>query len=53
MVILADDLGYGDLGFTGSKEIKAPNIDALANNGVSFKSAYVTHPYCGLLESGY
>ncbi|MEI8669118.1 sulfatase-like hydrolase/transferase [Pseudoalteromonas sp. B131b] len=47
VVILADDLGYGDLGFTGSKEIKTPNIDALASNGTRFKNAYVTHPYCG------
>ncbi|NIJ45909.1 arylsulfatase A-like enzyme [Wenyingzhuangia heitensis] len=52
LVILADDLGYGDLGFTGSKEIFTPNIDKLANNGVVFNNGYVTHPYCGPSRAG-
>ena len=52
IVILADDLGYGDLGFTGSREIKTPNIDALAHKGVVFSNAYVTHPYCGPSRAG-
>lgn len=52
IVILADDLGYGDLGFTGSKDIKTPNLDQLADQGVVFKNGYVTHPYCGPSRSG-
>jgi arylsulfatase A-like enzyme len=52
VVIFADDLGYGDLGYTGSKEIFTPNIDSLANNGVIFKNGYVTHPYCGPSRAG-
>ena len=52
VVILADDLGYNDLGFTGSKEIKTPNIDQLASNGITFTNGYVTHPYCGPSRAG-
>ncbi|GGZ88036.1 N-acetylgalactosamine-6-sulfatase [Algibacter mikhailovii] len=52
LVILADDLGYADLGFTGSKDIKTPNLDKLANNGVVIKNGYVTHPYCGPSRAG-
>ncbi len=52
LVILADDLGYGDLGYTGSKDIKTPNIDTLAKNGVEVTNGYVTHPYCGPSRSG-
>ncbi|MFC3120423.1 sulfatase family protein [Agaribacter flavus] len=52
MVILADDLGYRDLGYTGAEDIKTPNIDALAHNGVVFKNGYVTHPYCGPSRAG-
>lgn len=52
IVILADDLGYGDLGFTGSNEIRTPNIDQLAKNGVIFTNGYVTHPYCGPSRAG-
>jgi arylsulfatase A-like enzyme len=52
VVILADDLGYNDVGFTGKTEIQTPNIDTLANNGVIFKNGYVTHPYCGPSRAG-
>jgi hypothetical protein len=34
--ILADDLGYGDLGFLGQKYIETPNIDRLAKEGMFF-----------------
>lgn len=46
IVILADDLGYGDTSIYGSRVIKTPNIDALAADGVRFTSGYVTHPVC-------
>lgn len=52
LIILADDLGYGDVGFTGSKEIFTPNLDTLARNGMVFNNAYVTHPYCGPSRAG-
>lgn len=48
LVILADDLGYADLGFTGSKEIKTPVLDNLAGNGVVFENGYVTTHTSGL-----
>lgn len=38
--ILADDLGIGDLGCYGQKEIKTPNIDQLARNGMLFTNHY-------------
>ncbi|UMB61708.1 sulfatase-like hydrolase/transferase [Lutibacter sp. A80] len=47
LFVLCDDLGYADVGFNGSPDIKTPNLDALANKGTIFKSAYVTHPFCG------
>lgn len=40
LVILADDLGFGDLGCYGSRQIQTPNIDALAEEGVRFTSYY-------------
>lgn len=46
IVIIADDLGYGDTGVYGSTLIKTPIIDALAASGVGFTSGYVTHPVC-------
>lgn len=44
--IVADDLGYGELGCYGGKEIPTPHIDALAASGARFTSAYVTAPFC-------
>ncbi len=52
LVIVADDLGYADVGFTGSKEIFTPQLDALAKNGMVFRNGYVTHPYCGPSRAG-
>lgn len=46
IVILADDLGYGDTGVYGSKIAKTPNIDALAASGIRFTAGYVTNPVC-------
>lgn len=47
LVVLCDDLGYNDVGFNGSKDIKTPELDKLAHGGTIFTSAYVAHPFCG------
>ncbi|MBB3699856.1 sulfatase-like hydrolase/transferase [Flammeovirga yaeyamensis] len=52
IIILADDLGYGDVGFNGSKQIKTPEIDALAKQGVQFTQGYVSAPVCGPSRAG-
>lgn len=52
LFILADDLGYNDVGFNGSKDITTPNLDTLAANGVKFTSAYAVHPFCGPSRAG-
>lgn len=44
--ILADDLGFAELGCNGADKYKTPNIDALANSGVRFTRFY-TAPLCG------
>ena len=46
VVILADDLGYGDVGFNGCPDIPTPNIDSMAANGVLCTNGYVTEPFC-------
>jgi arylsulfatase A len=44
--ILADDLGYGDIGCYGQKYIKTPNIDRLAAEGIRFTQHYTSAPIC-------
>ncbi|HSV99337.1 MAG TPA: arylsulfatase [Sedimentisphaerales bacterium] len=44
--ILADDLGYADLGCYGQKKIKTPNLDRLAAEGMRFTQAYSGNPVC-------
>ncbi|MFC2127851.1 arylsulfatase [Bacteroidota bacterium] len=44
--ILADDLGYGELGVYGQTKIETPNIDALAKNGMVFTQHYTGTPVC-------
>ena len=44
--ILADDLGYGELGCYGQQKIKTPNIDKLAAEGMRFTQCYAGSPVC-------
>src|ERR1044071_2452706 len=44
--ILADDLGYGDLGCYGQTRIKTPNIDRLAAEGMRFTQCYAGSTVC-------
>ncbi|RKX34921.1 MAG: N-acetylgalactosamine 6-sulfate sulfatase [Verrucomicrobia bacterium] len=53
IVIMADDLGYADVGFNGGKQIPTPNIDSIANNGVQFSSAYTSYSVCGPSRAGF
>ncbi len=46
VIILADDLGYGDLSYFGQKNYTTPNIDKFANEGVVCTDFYVPTPYC-------
>lgn len=52
VVIVADDLGYADIGPYGGKDIPTPNLDSLALGGVRFTDAYVTGPYCSPTRAG-
>ncbi len=52
VLLVADDLGYGDIGVHGSKDIPTPNIDRLASGGIRFTDAYVTGPYCSPTRAG-
>jgi arylsulfatase A len=44
--IMADDLGYGDLGCYGNEDIETPHIDALANGGLRFLDFHSSGPMC-------
>jgi arylsulfatase A-like enzyme len=46
LFILADDLGYGDLGCYGQKRVRTPNLDRLASQGVRFTQAYAGSTVC-------
>ncbi len=46
IIIMTDDQGYGDLGCMGSREIKTPNIDSLAEKGALFSCMYSASPVC-------
>ncbi len=42
IVVLADDLGYGDMSAYGAKAVQTPNLDMLANNGIRFTDGHAT-----------
>lgn len=46
VLILVDDLGYGDLSSYGATDMRTPNVDSLVNSGVRFTSFYANCPVC-------
>jgi arylsulfatase A-like enzyme len=52
LIIVADDMGYADIGVHGSRDIPTPNIDSLAFGGIRFTNAYVSGPYCSPTRAG-
>ncbi len=52
VLILLDDLGWGELGCQGNPEIPTPHIDSLARDGVRFTNGYVSSPYCSPSRAG-
>lgn len=46
LFILADDLGWGDLGCYGNRTIRTPNLDAMAREGTLFTQFYVNGSVC-------
>jgi len=53
VLLVADDLGYGELGCQGNRQIPTPNIDAIAASGVRFTDGYVTAPFCAASRAGF
>ncbi len=52
VIMVADDLGWGDLGSYGHPEIRTPNIDRLAAEGLRFTDAYAAAPVCSPARTG-
>jgi len=52
IVILADDLGYADLGCQGCEDVPTPHIDSVAQGGVRFTNGYVSAPLCSPTRAG-
>ncbi|MEO9933651.1 sulfatase-like hydrolase/transferase [Rhodopirellula bahusiensis] len=52
VVILADDMGYGDMGCMGSETLQTPNLDGLAASGVLCSQAYVASSVCSPSRAG-
>ncbi|MEO7651229.1 MAG: sulfatase-like hydrolase/transferase [Bryobacteraceae bacterium] len=52
VLILADDPGFADLGFQGSRDIPTQHLDSLAKTGAGITSWYVSHPFCSPTRAG-
>ena len=52
VLVIADDLGYGDLGSYGSSIMRTPHLDRLADGGIRFTDAYVAAAVCSPSRAG-
>jgi arylsulfatase A-like enzyme len=52
IILLADDLGWADLGYQGSEDIRSPHIDQLAKNGIRFTNGHVSASVCSPSRAG-
>ena len=52
LLIVADDMGYGELGCQGWKDIPTPHIDSIARHGIRFTNGYVSCPVCSPTRAG-
>jgi arylsulfatase A-like enzyme len=52
VIIMADDLGYADVGFNGCRDIPTPHIDSIAAHGVRFTDGYTAYPTCSPSRAG-
>jgi arylsulfatase A-like enzyme len=52
ILVVADDLGYSDVGFNGCRDIPTPNIDRIAAQGVRFDAGYVCFSVCSPSRAG-
>lgn len=52
VILVADDLGYGETGCQGNQQIPTPHIDSIAASGIRFTNGYVTAAYCSASRAG-
>jgi len=52
LLIVTDDMGYGDIGLHDGHDIPTPNIDALMESGTRFTDGYVSGPFCSPTRAG-
>ena len=52
VVVVADDMGFQDLGYQGSPDCQSPHLDRIRAEGVSLDNGYVTHPFCSPSRAG-
>ena len=53
VLILCDDLGYGDLGVFGGREVRTPNLDRMAGEGIRFTDFYAGQAVCSASRAGF
>lgn len=53
LLVVTDDAGYNEIGYTGDNDFLTPSIDGIAASGIRFTDAYVTQPQCSPSRAGF